>query len=163
MLRLGTVLSEFYHALAQIFLIVSPLWRDFALGYSIGGRLRASALEKPAVTTGNCLTYALAQWFQHGGHIISIKSQYGWWCHAYWLSPEGDVYEYAPVEPHRKVKKLWHPLPPLVYAGKERLAPVVPVVAQRKISAALTRKPAILSPETQILSLQATPALRIVR
>ncbi|MEM7570746.1 MAG: hypothetical protein AAF337_13220, partial [Pseudomonadota bacterium] len=97
MLRFGHALSDFYLFISALRPSIAPFLSSLFAGYAMGGQLRARALMKPEVSNGNCLTYVVAQRLRHGGKIILIKSLYGWWCHAYWLSSAGEVFEYAPV------------------------------------------------------------------
>ncbi|MEO0411850.1 MAG: hypothetical protein AAF221_08445 [Pseudomonadota bacterium] len=152
------------HALSEVCLLATSLSRKLAsitsrlfVGYTMAARLRARALRKPEFNTGNCLTYVFTQRLRHGGRVVLIKSLYGWWCHAYWLSATGEVFEYAPVQPHRTVKKLWHPLPPLVYQGRERLAPKLPQSAVRKIYAIMQPRKVELQPAPAIITARAAP------
>lgn len=134
MLRFWSELLAFYHSLTPTMCALKQTYNSPVFGVPYVARMQERNGQQQA-KNGNCMTYAVGQKRRHGGHVINIKSRYGWWFHSYWLSDEGVIYEFAPVEPHRKVKKLWHPLPPLVYQGKQRVAPLVPPEALKKISA----------------------------
>lgn len=134
MLRFWFEMVAFYRSLSPIMSTLKQKYSSPVFGVGYLARIQEqNRLQQ--VKSGNCMTFAVAQKRRHGGHVINIRSRYGWWFHSYWLSDDGNVYEFAPVESHRKVKKLWHPLPPLVYQGKQRVAPIVPPAALRKIHA----------------------------
>lgn len=161
MLRFWHELFAFYHALSPAVSTLKRHYKSPVFGYSIAAKRSANSVFSKTISHGNCLTYALQQRLQQGGHIVMVKSRYGWWWHAYWMSDEGVTYEFAPVEPHRKVKKLWHPLPPMVYEGRQRVAPVIPREAVQKINAlngGICQIDAL--PEAATISVSAAPALR---
>lgn len=158
MLRQGHISSELCLPFSSVRNRLLHLLSWLFAGYAMAARLRAGSLKKPEFSTGNCLTYVISKRVREGGKIILIKSLYGWWCHAYWLSETGEVFEYAPVQPHRKVKKLWHPLPPLVYEGRPRLAPKLPQTAVRKIHAVMQPHSVPLAPGPVIITARAQNA-----
>lgn len=146
MLRFWHDLSSFYHALSPALSAFKRQYKTPFFGYHMVASSAREQRSDDAAYHGNCLTFAVAQRVKQGGQIITVKSRYGWWCHAYWMAPDGAVYEFAPVEPHRKVQKLWHPLPPLVYEGRMRRARVLPQAALRKIREGVGLRPIARTP-----------------
>lgn len=63
----------------------------------------------------NCVIFALAKWFRHGGYIIARKSRYGWWPHVMWAATlDGvEVQHYLPDDPKHG---MW--IPPPVFRGR---------------------------------------------
>jgi hypothetical protein len=134
MLRFWHELSSFYHALSPALSAFKRQYKTPFFGYHVAAAPARKRRCEGEAYHGNCLTFAIGQRVKHGGQIVTVKSRFGWWCHAYWMAEDGTVYEFAPVQPHRKVQKLWHPLPPLVYEGRMRRARVLPAAALRKIN-----------------------------
>ena len=161
MLRFWHDLFAFYHTLTPAIKSLKQTYNSPVFGHRLAAASDAKRKQKKVSSHGNCLTFAIAQKRRLGGHIITVKSRYGWWCHAYWLSEEGVVYEFAPVEKHRKVQKLWHPLPPLVYEGKQRVAPVVPQEALRKIHALGGVREVVIQRRPAKVAVEAMPALQV--
>jgi hypothetical protein len=59
----------------------------------------------------NCLVFALRRFWQRGGYVVMVWSDYGWWPHFVW-SP--DLQQFEEWSPARKARK-W--FPPLVFRG----------------------------------------------
>lgn len=141
MLRFWHELFAFYHTLTPAVSAFKKQYKTPLFAYQIAPAVHTETLPKKQSKHGNCLLFAFEQKKKQGGNVITVKSRYGWWCHAYWMAKDGAVYEFAPVAPHRTVQKLWHPLPPLVYEGRMRRARVLPQEAVRKISALTAVRP----------------------
>lgn len=62
-------------------------------------RLEQTARDQPLEAPSNCAAWAAGQRARHGGAYIILASEYGPWFHVQWLSPAGQVWEYAPDEP----------------------------------------------------------------
>jgi hypothetical protein len=62
----------------------------------------------------NCLFWAVRQWQMNGGAIVVRRSLYGWWPHFLWMAPDGQLWEYAPVDGHEKA------CPPPLFRGEAR-------------------------------------------
>lgn len=67
----------------------------------------------------NCLVFALAKWFRHGGYLIVRRSRYGWFPHFLWARDLGEleVEQFVPLDPRRRL------LPPLVFRGWSKRGP----------------------------------------
>lgn len=62
-------------------------------------------------TYSNCWLWAVKKYLSDQGYIAFRKSNYGWWCHAFW-SPDGETwYHFAPEEPEKRR------FPPIFYTG----------------------------------------------
>lgn len=63
---------------------------------------------------GNCIVYALRQWWRHGGYIIVRRSRYLWVPHVLWAPPGGlddaRVQHFVPEQPTRAPWKIWRAL-----------------------------------------------------
>ena len=47
----------------------------------------------------NCLLFALAKWWKHGGYVIIRKSHWGWWPHFIWCKDlrDAEIEQYVPI------------------------------------------------------------------
>lgn len=60
----------------------------------------------------NCLLFAVAMWWRHGGFVIVRKSHYGWWPHFLWSADLITFLEYTPAQPNHHLL-----IPPPWYRG----------------------------------------------
>jgi len=64
--------------------------------------------------TGNCLLYALRQWWRHGGYLIVRRSRHLWLPHVLWAPPGGldaaTVRHFVPDRPALDPWRIWRAL-----------------------------------------------------
>lgn len=74
------------------------------------------------MTWGNCYVFVAKRWWEtrhtplRGGHIVLMKSRYGWWPHAQWTA---DFITFEEFHPYKKKRKHW--FPPLWFRGYVRV------------------------------------------
>lgn len=65
---------------------------------------------------GNCYLFVLRQSWRHGGHVVIVKSAWGWWPHAVWSPDLVTFHDFVPLGPKR-----FRAIPPVWFAGRVRM------------------------------------------
>lgn len=76
----------------------------------------------------NCIFFAFIAMFKKGGAVILVRSRYGKWFHALWLTPRGRTIEFIPVRPHTEVLGKWKGTKPKGFRGRLRVSRLSSVV-----------------------------------